>query len=188
MESTTNDLKQYIAVLRHWAWLLILCLVVGAAAGFLVSHYMTPVYQAETKAMISRAPQDQSSDVTASLNAQQLTETYVQLLKTKSVLDITLQRLGIKVDPKAINAELITNTQIIAITVEDTDPKRAALIANTLVSVLIEQNDTIQMSRYTSMEASLNAQKGQLETQIASLQSQIDQASVQSVAEQTTWI
>jgi non-specific protein-tyrosine kinase len=183
------ELKQYMALAQRWAWLLILGLVFGALGGYLGSRFQHPVYQGETKVMITRsASQDQASDVTAYLSGQQLTSTYVQLLTTDAVLNIASDRLGYKLDPDQVTATVVRDTQIIDIKAEDTDPERAAAIASMLVTVLIEQNEMIQSGRYTSMEESLQAQKTQMETQIAALQSQIDQTSTQTVEEQRKWI
>jgi capsular exopolysaccharide synthesis family protein len=183
------ELKQYMALAQRWAWLLILGLVFGALGGYLGSRYQTPVYQADTKAMITHSVnQGQTSDVTSYLTGTQLTSTYVQLVTTGSVLNIASERLGSTVSSSQVTAKAVSDTQIINIIVEDTDPARAAAIANVLVTVLIEQNDVIQSGRYTSMEESLQAQKTQMESQITTLQSQIDQVSTQTVEEQRKWV
>lgn len=183
------ELKQYMALAQRWAWLLILGLVFGALGGYLGSRYQTPVYQADTKAMITHSVnQGQTSDVTSYLTGTQLTSTYVQLVTTGSVLNIASERLGYTVSSSQVTAKAVSDTQIINIIVEDTDPARAAAIANVLVTVLIEQNDVIQSGRYTSMEESLQAQKTQMESQITTLQSQIDQVSTQTVEEQRKWV
>ena len=182
------ELKRYLIQIRRWKWLLIVGLVLGIAGGYIGSLLTIPIYQASTKVMVTQTGQNQSSDITGYLNGQQLTETYVQLVKTKLVMETVYKRLGLTVDPDTlgdgITAKSIVNTQLIQITVEDSSPLKAQTIANTLVSVLIEQNDSIQIGRYTSMEDSLQAQKTQMETQIAALQNQIDQLSTTTIAEQ----
>jgi len=183
------ELKQYMALVQRWAWLLILGLVFGALTGYLGSRFQQPVYQGDTKAMITRSVnQGQTSDVTSYLSSQQLTTTYVELVTTQSVLDIASDRLGYTVTSNQVKVQPVRDTQIIEITVEDTDPAQAAEIANMLVMVLIEQNDAIQSGRYNSMEESLQAQKTQMESQIAALQGQIDQASTQTIEEQRKWV
>jgi capsular exopolysaccharide synthesis family protein len=196
MENDNNalelDLKRIFSLFKRWLWLLLLCLALGAAAGFVFSLRETPVYQASTKVLISRAAQNQTADVTASLNSVQLAQTYVELVKTTSVAQTIIQRLKLDLSPSAlqdmISVSVLRDTQIIQIEVEDIDPQRAAQIANTLVTVLIEQNDIIQSGRYVTMEESLQAQKTQVEAQIASLQNQINQASVRTIDEQKIWI
>lgn len=136
------EIKQYMALVQRWAWLLILGLIFGAVGGYLGSRYQEPVYQAGTKFIVTRST-SQSSDTTSYVTSQQLFSTYVQLVTTEPVMDIASERLAYKVVSSQIKVQAILNTQIIDITVEDTDPSRASEIANMLVEVLIEQNDTI---------------------------------------------
>lgn len=177
------ELKQYLEILKRWLWLIVLGLGLGLAAGFAVSRYQAPVYQSATKILVLRAPQERSSDL-AYLSDQQLAQTYLQLIATRPVVDAAAVRVGGSIRPDQVRAQQVQSTQVLQITVEDGDPGRAALIANTLVEVLIEQNESIQAGRYAATEESLNAQLQQVETQIANFQSLIDQTTAQSFQEQ----
>jgi polysaccharide biosynthesis transport protein len=189
MEEETIDLRKYWLLLKRWVWLLFLGLVLGAATGFGISEVQTPVYQAVTKVMVTRGGMaDQSLDIYSTIYTNELTQTYLQLLQTQTVLASTSDRLGIDLEDAAIDAKAIQDTNIIEISVEHTRPKLAASIANTLVDVLIEKNNEIQSGRYTLMEESLTTQKTQLESQIASLQNQISQASIKTIDEQEQWL
>jgi len=189
MEDESLDLKNYWLLLKRWAWVLILGLVIAAASGFGASQLQTPVYQATTKAMITRGGvSDQSLDVYSSYFSEQLSQTYLQLLQTETVLDSASTRLGIDLEDVSIEAQAIPSTTIIEISVEHPSPQLAAMIANTLVEVLIEKNDEIQSGRYLAMEESLLAQKTQLESQISVIQNQIEQASINTISEQEEWL
>lgn len=177
------ELKQYIEILKRWVWLIVLGAVLGLAAGYGVSRYQSPVYQSVTKILVLRAPQERSSDL-AYLSDQQLAQTYLQLISTRPVINATAERVGGSIQVDQIRAQQVQSTQVIQITVEDGDAARAALIANTLVGVLIEQNEAIQAGRYAATEESLNAQLLQVETQIANFQSLIDQTTAESFQEQ----
>ncbi|MGD8406337.1 MAG: Wzz/FepE/Etk N-terminal domain-containing protein, partial [Anaerolineales bacterium] len=178
------EFKHYLLILRRWAWLLVLGLVLGALAGYGFSRYQTPVYRSTTKMLVVRANQSQNSDL-AYLSNQELGQTFIQLLKTSQILDPAAEQLDFNVNSDQITASLISGTQLISLQVEDTSPERAALIANTLVEVLIEQNDNLQSSRYKSNEASLNAQVEQVQGQIDILQDEINQLTTANVQEQT---
>ena len=179
------ELKQYLHIVQRWTWLLILGLVLGAAGGYFASRYQTPVYQATTRAMVMRAPQEKSSDYTY-LSDQQLTQTYIQLVTTQPVLDAASEELGYRVSRDQIAVQQLRDTQVIQLTVEDQDPRRAADIANMLVEKLITQNDSIQSGRFTSTEASLREQIKQTEDQISSIQIVINQVSTQNLKDQIT--
>ncbi len=177
------ELKQYLEMLRRWAWLLILGLVLGAAGGYVGSRLQTPIYQANTRIMAMRASQGTTSDLTI-LNDQQLAQTYIQLLTTKPVLDAAATDLGFGIDAKQLQIQQVGTTQVIQLTVEDKDPTRSAAIANTLVQSLIDQNENLQAGRYTTTEQSLQAQIDQVQSQISVLQTQVNQVSFQTVQDQ----
>jgi polysaccharide biosynthesis transport protein len=189
MEEDRIDLKKYWLLLKRWIWLLILGLLLGAGAGYLASRLQTPVYAATTKVMIARGSvADQSLDVYSNYYLNELTQTYLELLKTETVITNASKRLGIDANEVIVNAQAIPDTTIIEIQVEHPNPQLAASIADMLVTVLIEKNDEIQSGRYKKMEESLTAQKSQIETQISALQNQIEQASIKTVAEQALWL
>ncbi|MBI4762514.1 MAG: polysaccharide biosynthesis tyrosine autokinase [Chloroflexota bacterium] len=177
------ELKEYFRIIKHWAWLLILGLGLGGTAGYVFSSYQTPVYQASTRIMVMRPPQESVSDYTY-LSGQQLTQTYVQLVTTQPVLDAASAELGYTIEREQIIAQQIRDTQVIQLIVEDEDPARAAQIANVLVVKLIEQNDAFQAGRFNSAEESLREQIRQMETQISGLQTVINQISSQNLQDQ----
>ena len=188
MEEPNFDLKDLIWILRRWAWLLVFGILFGSGLSLLINISIAPVYQATTKVLITRTGQFQLSDYTAQLSNLQLTQTYLQLLSTKTVLDIVSERTGIQIEPEDIKTQVIKDTQIIQIDIENSDPNQAALIANSMVEVLIEQNEVIQSGRYNSMEESLRLQKTQIEEEIQNIQRQIEQVSTQSLEQQKSWI
>ena len=177
------ELKEYLRIVKHWAWLWVLGLVMGGAGGYFASNYQIPVYQTSTRVMIMRPPQEGISDYTY-LSTQQLTQTYVQLVTTSPVLEAASAEVGYEIELEQVNVQQIRDTQVIQLTVEDDNPERASQIANVLVTKLIEQNDTFQAGRFNSAEASLQVQIHQMETQISGLQTIINQVSNQNLQEQ----
>ncbi|MFZ5882112.1 MAG: polysaccharide biosynthesis tyrosine autokinase [Chloroflexota bacterium] len=179
------EISQYIAIARRWAWLLILGTVLGTASGYWLSATQTPIFQVNTRIMVSRAPlQASAGSDFYYISDQQLTQTYIELMTSNSVLDRVQEQLGYRVMSGLINARQVNDTRIIEITIINTDPQRAVDIANALVQALKLQNDEIQAGRYAASEESLEAQVSQVQSQITSLQSQIDQLSNQNLQQQ----
>jgi capsular exopolysaccharide synthesis family protein len=170
------EIKYYLTLLRHWAWLLILGLVLGAASAFGFSYYQSPVYRASTSVQVISAPKGNSSDYSF-IAAQQLAQTYVQTIKTSPIIDAVSQKLGYAVELNQISAAIVPNTQLIKIAVEDDSPQRATDIANTLVTVFVQRNAELQALQFSDSEESLKSQIAQIETQIESLQTQSSAAS-----------
>ena len=177
------ELKLYLGMLRRWAWLLILGLVLGAVGGYFGSRFQTPAYQAFTRLMVIQAPQTQGLDPTG-LNGQQIAQTYIQLLTTQPVLAEASSHLGYPIDAKQLTIQQVGATQIVQLSVEDGNPQHAADIANTLVTALISQNGNLQSGRYTATEQSLQTQIDQIQSQITTLQSSINDISSTTVTDQ----
>jgi len=164
--SESIDLVKYIVLFWHWAWLIALVIVISAGGAYFISKIIPPVYRAQTTVLVDMASSN-SSDYGFVLLNSQLTQTYSQMMIKSPVLDEVATRLGlIEVDPKAITSKPQTNTQLIDIFVESTDPKLAADIANTLVTVFSDQVQSLQTTRFSESEQSLQAQMTDIENKI----------------------
>jgi capsular exopolysaccharide synthesis family protein len=168
------EIRQYFNIFRRWAWLIILVVILGVIAGYVLSKFQTPLYRSSTMIMITQAP-DKEIPNYFYVDSQQLAQTFTQLLTTQPVIAAASQRLGYPVPQKQITVEQVPNSELIQVTVDNQDPQRAADIANTLVTVFLEQNAAIQASRFASSEESLQAQIQQVDSQIAALQKQLTQ-------------
>ena len=131
------ELSRLTILLRRWAWLLVVGLVLGMLVGFFISKVATPIYQASTKLLISPAPQVDNVDLSI-LDTSELIDTYIEFQKARSILDEVSQQLDYELDPKQIQVEQVQNAQLIEIKVEDSDAEISAAIANRLVEVLVE--------------------------------------------------
>lgn len=174
------DLKELINLYRRWVWLLVGCLALGLVAGFLASKIQTPVYESSTKVLVARSRQQSNNDMLA-MNDQQLVMTYLQLLKTQPILEEAKAQLGVEIDPQDVQASLIEDTQIIQINVQNRNARLAAEIANELVKILIDRNESLQAGRFTAHEEGLTLQITQIQEEIDQLQGQIteiDQAGI----------
>jgi succinoglycan biosynthesis transport protein ExoP len=178
------SLKHLLGLLRHWVWLLVLAVILGSAIVYTVSKLQTPIYEAHTQVIITRSSQGSVADITQTLNTQQIAQVYIELLSQDWLLEAVAGRVGTQVDKNRIKVSEAANTQIIGIAVEDEDPARATLIGDTLVQVLIEQNENIQSGRYADAEKSLDLQIQKMEKQIASIQAQLEQAKSDALNEQ----
>jgi len=169
-QSFPEMLNGYLAMAWHWAWLLVLMTALAGGAAYMRDKKTIPVFQAYTLALVNPAPATKTLDLSTMQTSEALAQTYIQLMSTRPVLEGVIQRLGLNTDPvslaKVIQAEVVQNTQLIKISVEDTDPNRAAAIANALVAEFSDQNMAEQASRYAASKGSLSAQLTLLDKQI----------------------
>ncbi|MBN1303148.1 MAG: polysaccharide biosynthesis tyrosine autokinase [Anaerolineales bacterium] len=190
--STSNSIETYTLkylfdLLRRSIWWLLLITVLSAGIAFAVSNFQEKIYQARTQVMVTRSSSSGPvSDVTQIMNVQQLTQTYVELLSQGWVREDVHSIIGGDVRSDQITITAATNTMVINIIAEDPDPKRAELIADTLVQVLIDKNEEIQSSRYNDAEASLDLQINQVQSQIETVQTQLNVARSGALDEKIT--
>lgn len=129
------DLREIIGLLIHWLWLILLCGMLTGMVGFMVSNFViTPKYQSTTKVYILNKQDNNSLTYSDVQLGTQLTKDYAQLIKGRYVLEQVIETCGLTESYGAfsgrVTVQTLTDTRIIAITVEDEDPVMAQFIAN----------------------------------------------------------
>lgn len=181
------ELRRLFIILRRWLWLIIIGFLLGLAGGVVLSIIQTPVYTATTKVLATRTKQETETDAVYYLSDQQLVQTYIQLFKSKPILDQVYVETGVRYDTNNLNSiaiEQVLDTQIIQITVADTDAETAARVANALVQVMVVQNEALQAGRYAATEEALQLQTQQIQQQMEDIQLQLDQIYEKGVEDQ----
>ena len=165
------DLREYFAVLWHWAWLIILVALVAAGGAYYFSSRMTPYYRATTTVLVNEAPGTRSMDMSSVALSERLTSTYSKMIVKEPVLSEVISRLGLSLSTTTLQSMIkvspVSDTQLIDVSVESTDPGAAAAIANSLVLVFAEQIQEIQSNRFAQSKVSLQTQLADIEKQIA---------------------
>lgn len=174
------DLRQYISLFWHWAWLIVLAGVVAGAAAFFFSKQMTPYYQSSTSVLVNEAPATKTTDYSSVMMSQQLTSTYAQMMAKDPVLNEVISQLGLSMTAgelsKLITVTPVRDTQLIAVTAETTDAQLSADIANTVATVFARQIQEIQSQRFAQSKATLEGQLAETEKQIAAYETQAGEA------------
>ena len=142
-EKIEIDLKEFFGSLVNRIWLIILC---GAVLGALVFAYtaafVTPLYQANVSFYVNNSNVGQSlagissSDLDTS---QKLVSTYVNILKSNTVLDRVAEEAGLNVSAEKlrgmISAAAMGETELFEVYVTHPDPVAAMNIANIIADV-----------------------------------------------------
>lgn len=136
------DLRTYVAVLLR-NWILILgAILVGLAAAGAVVLLSTPQYSSTAKILFSAARVDTGQDLAyAGTYVQSRMQTYKGLATTPAVLDKVIEDLDLDVTPRELAEDVSVETSqidtLIGVTVESTDRRQAARIADTVAGQLI---------------------------------------------------
>ena len=152
------DIKQLFSTFKRWLWLVVLGTIVGGSLGYYLSNRQTPIYQAQAKFVILPSAQT-TYDYYSYLNSINIISTYTQLLTSEDLLYEASNKLGFPVMKGQATASQVGDTKFVVLTVKDTDPFKAAMIANGLVDILIEQNVKLQTVQFESAERNLQDRK-----------------------------
>jgi non-specific protein-tyrosine kinase len=170
------DLSSYLKPLLKW-WRLLLIATSIAILGSSFSVFLQPeVYVSRTTLMIGRTILDPNPDAGQIVIASQLAAIYADMANREPIQVETMEALGISSLPNYY-ARVIPNTQLIEISVTDTNPQRAQIIANELANQLRQQSPASggtetgkQQEFITQQLESLKLQIQETETRIEELQ------------------
>jgi succinoglycan biosynthesis transport protein ExoP len=177
MTDGVDGVRETFYLLWSWFWLIILAGLLAGTVAFLFSINTTPVYQTSTRILVSSPPATNGIDISAMVNIQTMTSTYSQMLVDRPVLQGVIDQLQLSTTAddlkKSISVNIVTNTQLVTITVKDTDPQRAADIANAMASVFTDRIRELQSQRFAASRDGLSKQVTDMEAQINNTSSQI---------------
>lgn len=141
------DLAEIFDMIWNKKFVIILIIAIFAIMGFVYTKTMTkPEYKATTKlVLVSNNSSNTEGTITqaeVTLN-QKLVATYTEIIKTKSVLRQVIENTGLNIDENElrenVSVKLVTSTQLIEISVTDSNPENTVIIANEISKVLIDK-------------------------------------------------
>ena len=140
-EYETIDLREIFLLLKKHLLALIAVTIMFALFGFLVSTFLlTPKYEASATMIVnSREDASAQTNITSDQinSATKLVDTYSVILTSDTVLDKTIEDLGLDMDYEELLAkvtvESVNATQVMKISAVDTDPQRAQQIVESIV-------------------------------------------------------
>jgi non-specific protein-tyrosine kinase len=154
--AVTIDLAHIARLVARWWVLLVLGLVVGGGAGYAAVRNVPSVYQSSITLQVTRPAEAPATDP---LLVQSVIRTYAELVRTQPILSQAAAKAGIAVPARelqgSVSAGSVRDTQLLRITVEDTDRDGAAALATALADVLTARIDETQASRFAASTTSI---------------------------------
>jgi succinoglycan biosynthesis transport protein ExoP len=171
------ELREFIRAIWRRLWLIVLVTVLAAAIAFGAGTSMKPVYKASVTMKVDQ-PGGVPSAYGFTSAGESLALTYSRLLRTRLLLDTVAANLGLNITPTElsdmVSTSLVPDTQLLELTVKDTDPQRAANIANEIAYTFISlHNIEQQLENITSLEDDLVQQMASVRAQIEQSESAI---------------
>lgn len=139
-------------LIKKW-WLILI--VVLASTGFSIIFLVgnsKPVYQAQTTMYVMTTASSQKSVVTTDNIAvsQQLVKDYSELIKSEKITNAVAESLGMEGRlTSTTSIDTVKGTNLLQLTVRDTNAEKAQAVANTFAKVLIE--NTVGISNQTNL-------------------------------------
>ena len=141
----TIDILELAELFIRKLWIVILAMAVCGAGAFAYIYYtVQPTYQSSALFYVNNRAADISglagisqADVSTS---RSLVDTYTVILKTRNTLNDVIDKAGLPYSYERLNSMIsaysVSGTEVFRVTVTDTDPVEAELIANTIAEVL----------------------------------------------------
>ena len=167
------ELNKFIFPIRKWWWLVVASTLIAALFSSLSSLRQPTVFQARATLMIGMTITNPNPANNEFSLGQQLAASYADLANRELVYNATKNALGMNRLPE-YSAQALPNTQLIMITVNDTDPVRAQAVANELAAQLILMSPTGPQPEDQGRQEFIQQQLNNLEVQIQETEAEIE--------------
>jgi succinoglycan biosynthesis transport protein ExoP len=168
------ELDDYLKVIWRWLWLIVLGVAVATVSTYLAVRDQPPLYEAQARLMVGQVLQEQQPSQADVWMAQNLAKSYSEIASGRLIQEATQEALGLAWLPEYA-VEQVPNTQLLEIQVSDTDPQRAAAVANEVANQLILQSPTNPSPEQAQRREFVAGQLDGLEGDIQATKAEIDQ-------------
>jgi len=160
------DLKTYYAPLLKWWWMILAAGLIAAAASFIITLGQPAMYQSRTTLIIGQSLTNPNPNTSQFFLEQQLASIYADMATREPVRKAAMEALNLSWIPQ-YTARALPDTQLIEITVTDSDPVRAQAVAAELAKQLIKRGPSAAQDDDLERQAFINQQLSTLEKNIS---------------------
>ncbi|NLJ79408.1 MAG: hypothetical protein GX335_00060 [Firmicutes bacterium] len=164
MEMEEMDLREYWEIILKRRGLIFLVFLATVLAVTVYSFLATPVYEATSTLMVHEqggAAQMMLFDSLGGM-AKNAAQNYVQIMKSRNILEKTRAELGLEQSIKKLKQALtihpIQGTDILEVSMQSTDPEEAMLFVNQLTEVFIDWNRLTKQEEHRSARLFIESQ------------------------------
>ena len=155
-EETEIDLLEIFYLLRaKLVWLILAFVIGGVVAGSITHFLITPKYTATAKMYMISASSGSVLDLSDFNIGTSLSQDYTELIKIRPVFNEVIDNLNLGMEYedllKKVDISVVGDSRLLAVSVEDNDPKLAQSMVNELVDTAVTYIPKV-------MNASENAQ------------------------------
>lgn len=171
------ELRDYLNVIRARRGVIILATIIVTAVSLAVSLLQAPVYQAESRVLISEKDAGAAifGTVLPELSSQpeRALQTQVQLVEVRPVAEATIRDLGLEQKPdellRAVTVSAIGQTNVISIRAQASSPEMASKIANTMAAKYVAASQDRKRASIKEAADEVEQRLGEARTEILEL-------------------
>jgi len=179
------EINQYLTLLRRWFWLVLLGAAVAAAAAYFWNSSQEPIYRATAILLIREGTV--INDRSSLQYSEDLAQSYIKRLTNYEVLQQSIANVEANISPDHLGGRIqvqpINNSQLIALSVELTDPELAAALANEIPTVFAARNMEQQLERFADSKANLETELARKQGEVNSAEMALAQAENNAAAQ-----
>lgn len=156
------NLVRYGRLIKRWWWLLLFAGAIGGGGAFGVSQMMTPVYRADVTLLINQTQDPGVIAYNDVLTSERLTMTYAEMITKRPILEGVAKAMAGVVTAEQLasmtHVGAITDTQLLRLSVEDTNRDEARALANITANTFItstEQDGLIRPGTVSIVEPAI---------------------------------
>ncbi|MDX1520150.1 MAG: GNVR domain-containing protein [Anaerolineae bacterium] len=169
------ELKSYFVILWRRKIVIAIAAAVATIVTLIGTMMMTPKYETSTTLRIATANRGSIDWVDYDVEyTERLMNTYSKIAVSDPVVAQLRQQLDLD-EPPNIEVDILANTELMKITIENPDPVVAAQIANLLAQILIDQSKGLDTGDNKTTLEVLNEQLLQLEQELEQGRQEYDQ-------------
>lgn len=140
MEETISLQDLFKTLKKRLALIIVMTILAITISGVVSFLLLTPIYQSSTQILVNQEKTDATNFNSQEIQANlQLINTYNVIIKSPAILSLVIEELDLDTTTGALTEQISVNnaenSQVVNITVQDPDPKRAVDIANMTAEV-----------------------------------------------------
>ena len=126
----------FIVLKKRWKLIVLISLAAALLTGLISYFVLKPVYQVSTQLLVNQKNSENRFDASMLQSNVDLINTYGMIIKSPAILEEVIKNLELKESVEQLNEKItITskeNSQVFYVTVEDGEPEKAVVIANSV--------------------------------------------------------
>jgi capsular polysaccharide biosynthesis protein len=169
MEETISLRELMDTLKKRMQLILLITLTAILVSGGVSFFLLTPVYQSSTQLLVNQSKSDQPAYNPGEIQTNlQLMKTYNVIIKSPTILEKVVSDLNLDMTTAQLNEKITVGSegesQVINLSVQDTDPQKAAEIANKTASVF--QNEIPNIMNVDNVSILAKAEVGEAQSPI----------------------